>query len=135
MKETKSYGHSRATPYEVQSKGQPEAADNLTKRPRGRPRKFPKERDDAGEDARHSVTAQSTFEEIGNPTELRNKLRETAEELEKALLRENFRGRVIFLKVKLDHDKVIRRRIIPDSIYLANDLYRFSEPLLSKLEQ
>jgi DNA polymerase kappa len=90
----------------------------------------------AEEYERKSVGTESTFGEMGDPTELRNKLRWTAEELEKDMLRTQFKGRTLCLKVKLHTFEVFTRQVIPPkSVYLAEDLYKFAVPMLSKLEQ
>ncbi|TVY47775.1 DNA polymerase kappa [Lachnellula occidentalis] len=90
----------------------------------------------AEEYERKSVGTESTFGEMGDPGELRNKLRATAEELEKDMLRTQFKGRTLCLKVKLHTYEVLTRQVIPPkSIHLADDLYKYSVPMLSKLEQ
>lgn len=84
---------------------------------------------------RKSVGTESTFSEMGNPTELRNKLRATAEELEKDMLRTQFKGRTLCLKVKMHTYEVFTRQVIPPkAVYQADDLYRYALPMLSKLE-
>ena len=50
---------------------------------------------------RKSVGTESTFHDMSDPNELRNKLRWTAEELEKDLQRTQFKGRTLVLKIKL----------------------------------
>lgn len=90
----------------------------------------------AEEYERKSVGTESTFGEMGDPVELRNKLRTTAEELEKDMVRTQFKGRTLCLKVKLHSFEVFTRQVIPPkSVYLADDLYKYSVPMLSKLEQ
>jgi DNA polymerase kappa len=90
----------------------------------------------AEEYERKSVGTESTFGEMGDPVELRNKLRATAEELEKDMLRTQFKGRTLCMKVKLHTFEVFTRQVIPPkSVYLADDLYKYSVPILSKLEQ
>ncbi|TVY38608.1 DNA polymerase kappa [Lachnellula subtilissima] len=90
----------------------------------------------AEEYERKSVGTESTFGEMGDPGELRNKLRATAEELEKDMFRTQFKGRTLCLKVKLHTFEVFTRQVIPPkAIHLADDLYRYSVPMLSKLEQ
>ena len=90
----------------------------------------------AEEYERKSVGTESTFHEIGDPTELRNKLRWTAEELEKDMLRTQFKGRTLCLKVKLHTFEVFTRQSVPPkAVYLAEDLYKYGLPMLTKLEQ
>jgi len=90
----------------------------------------------AEEYERKSVGTESTFGEMSNPAELRDKLLATAQELEKDMVRTHFKGRTICLKVKLHTFEVFTRQVIPPkAIYLAHDLYKYSLPMLSKLEQ
>ncbi|KAH7327352.1 DNA-directed polymerase-like protein kappa [Rhexocercosporidium sp. MPI-PUGE-AT-0058] len=90
----------------------------------------------AEEYERKSVGTESTFGEMGNPVDLRNKLQATAEELEKDMLRTQFKGHTLCLKVKLHTYEVFTRQTIPPkAIYQADDLYKYSVPMLTKLEQ
>lgn len=90
----------------------------------------------AEEYERKSVGTESTFAEISGHVKLRDKLRATAEELEKDMQRTQFKGRTLVLKVKLHTFEVLTRQVIPPkAVYLADDLYKFSVPLLTKLEQ
>ncbi|KAK0102593.1 hypothetical protein ONS95_006202 [Cadophora gregata] len=90
----------------------------------------------AEEYERKSVGTESTFGEMGSPVDLRNKLQATAEELEKDMVRTQFKGRTLCLKVKLHTFEVFTRQtILPKAIYQAEDLYKYSVPMLSKLEQ
>jgi DNA polymerase kappa len=90
----------------------------------------------ADEYERKSVGTESTFGDMQNPIELRNKLRATAEELEKDMLRTQFKGRTLCLKVKLHTYEVFTRQVVPPkALYLVDDLYKYSEPMLAKLEQ
>lgn len=90
----------------------------------------------AEEYERKSVGTESTFGDMGDHVQLRDKLRHTAEELEKDMLRTEFKGRTLVLKVKLHTYEVFTRQVIPPkAVYLADDLYRYSVPMLSKLEQ
>lgn len=90
----------------------------------------------AEEFQRKSVGTESTFADMSSPTELRAKLRHTAEELEKDMLRTGFKGRTLCLKVKLHTYEVFTRQVSPPkAVHLAEDLYKFSVPMLSKLEQ
>lgn len=90
----------------------------------------------AEEYERKSVGTESTFGEMGHPTELRDKLRWTAEELEKDMLRTQFKGRTLCLKVKLHTFEVLTRQVVlPKAIHLADDLYKYALPMLTKLEK
>ncbi|RDW73369.1 hypothetical protein BP6252_07276 [Coleophoma cylindrospora] len=90
----------------------------------------------AEEYERKSVGTESTFGDMSGHIELREKLRQTAEELEKDMLRTQFKGRTLCLKVKLHTYEVFTRQVIPPkAIYLADDLYKFSVPMLTRLEQ
>jgi DNA polymerase kappa len=90
----------------------------------------------AEEYERKSVGTESTFGDLSSPVELRDKLRATAEELEKDMTRTQFKGRTLCLKVKLHTFEVFTRQVIPPkAIYLAEDLYKYSVPMLTKLEQ
>lgn len=90
----------------------------------------------AEEYVRKSVGTESTFGEMGDSTALRNKLRWTAEELEKDMIRTQFKGRTLCLKVKLHTFEVFTRQVIPPkAIYIADDLYKFALLMLAKLEQ
>jgi DNA polymerase kappa len=90
----------------------------------------------AEEYERKSVGTESTFGDMGDPGELRSKLRATAEELEKDMARTQFKGRTLCLKVKLHTYEVFTRQVIPPkAVYLADDLYKYAVPMLNKLEQ
>ncbi len=90
----------------------------------------------AEEYERKSVGTESTFADISGHVELRDKLRWTAEELEKDMQRTGFKGRTLVLKVKLHTYEVFTRQVIPPkAVYLADDLYKYSVPMLAKLEQ
>ncbi|KAI9840927.1 MAG: hypothetical protein M1837_001106 [Sclerophora amabilis] len=90
----------------------------------------------AEEYERKSVGTESTFRDIGGRGELRDKLRWTAEELEKDLARTQFKGRTLVLKVKLHTYEVFTRQVVPPkAVHLADDLYNYSLPMLSKLEK
>ena len=85
---------------------------------------------------RKSVGTESTFHDMSDPKELREKLRWTAEELEKDLQRTEFKGRTLVLKIKLHTYEVFTRQIQPPkAVYTADDLYHFSLPMLAKLEK
>ncbi|KAJ9150288.1 DNA/RNA polymerase [Pleurostoma richardsiae] len=90
----------------------------------------------AEEYERKSVGTESTFGEMSDPMKLREKLRWTAEELEKDMRRAKCKGRTLCLKVKLHTFEVLTRQVVtPKAICLADDLYNFALPILSKLEQ
>ena len=90
----------------------------------------------AEEYERKSVGTESTFREIEGKETLRAKLRSTAEELERDLKRTQFKGRTLVLKVKLHTFEVLTRQTVPPfAVFKADDLYRFSLPMLAKLEK
>ncbi|KAF7877317.1 hypothetical protein EAF04_001000 [Stromatinia cepivora] len=89
----------------------------------------------AEEYTRKSVGTESTFGDISDATELRGKLRQTAEELEKDMQRTQFKGRTLVLKVKLKTYEVLTRQAAPPkAVCSADDLYKYSLPMLEKLE-
>ncbi|KAK6604041.1 impB/mucB/samB family protein [Botrytis cinerea] len=69
----------------------------------------------AEEYTRKSVGTEGTFNDINDATELRSKLRHTAEELEKDLQR-------------------TQQAAPPKAVFSADDLYKYSLPMLEKLE-
>ncbi|KAB5566973.1 hypothetical protein GE09DRAFT_1108839 [Coniochaeta sp. 2T2.1] len=90
----------------------------------------------AEEYERKSVGTESTFRDMSDPVQLREKLRSTAEELEKDMKRAECKGRTLVLKVKLHTYEVFTRQVVtPKAVYLADDLYNYSLPILAKLEQ
>lgn len=90
----------------------------------------------AEEYERKSVGTESTFRDMSEKTELREKLRWIAEELEKDLTRTQFKGRTLVLKVKLHTYEVLTRQTIPPkAVSTADDLYTFSLPMMTKLEK
>ncbi|EHK40031.1 uncharacterized protein TrAtP1_006067 [Trichoderma atroviride] len=90
----------------------------------------------AEEYERKSVGTESTFHDISDPTKLRDKLRSTAEALEKDMKKAECKGRTLCIKIKLHTFEVYTRQVIlPKSIDLADDLYNYSLPMLAKLEQ
>lgn len=90
----------------------------------------------AEEFERKSVGTESTFHDMSSKTELREKLRHIAEELEKDTKRTQFKGRTLVLKIKLHTYEVLTRQVAPPkAVHLADDLYKFSLPMLSKLEK
>ncbi|KAI1407607.1 DNA polymerase kappa [Hypoxylon sp. FL1857] len=90
----------------------------------------------AEEYERKSVGTESTFRDMSDPVQLREKLRWTAEELEKDMRRAECKGRTLVLKVKLHTYEVLTRQVVtPRAICAADDLYNYSLPILAKLEQ
>ncbi|KAF5491444.1 DNA polymerase kappa [Colletotrichum siamense] len=90
----------------------------------------------AEEYERKSVGTESTFRDMSDPQQLREKLRWTADELEKDMKRAECKGRTLVLKVKLHTYEVFTRQVVlPRAICLADDLYRFALPILGKLEE
>lgn len=89
----------------------------------------------AEEYERKSVGTESTFQDISHPTELRDKLRWTADELEKDMRKAECKGRTLVLKVKLHTYEVFTRQVVlPKAIHQADDLYQYSLPILTKLQ-
>ncbi|KAI3340563.1 hypothetical protein F4824DRAFT_451324 [Ustulina deusta] len=87
----------------------------------------------AEEYERKSVGTESTFRDMSDPAELRNKLRWTAEELEKDMQRADCKGRTLVLKIKLHTYEVFTRQVVlPRAISQADDLYHYSLPILTK---
>ncbi len=73
---------------------------------------------------------------MSDPMQLREKLRWIADELEKDMRRAECKGRTLVLKIKLHTYEVLTRQVVtPKAIYLADDLYNYSLPVLAKLEQ
>ena len=90
----------------------------------------------AEEYERKSVGTESTFHDMSDKTELREKLRWIAEELEKDLTRTQFKGRTLVLKVKFHTYEVLTRQVIPPkAVRTADDLYTYSLPMLAKHEK
>lgn len=90
----------------------------------------------AEEYERKSVGTESTFKDMSDPQQFRDKLKWTAEELEKDMKRAEVKGRTLVLKVKLHTYEVFTRQIVlPRAICLADDLYHFAVPILAKLEE
>ena len=90
----------------------------------------------AEEYERKSVGTESTFRDMSDPVQLRDKLRSTADELEKDMRRAECKGRTLVLKVKLHTYEVLTRQVAPPkAVYLADDLYNYSLPILTKLQQ
>jgi DNA polymerase kappa len=90
----------------------------------------------AEEYERKSVGTESTFRDMSDPVQLRDKLRSTAEELEVDMKRAEVKGRTLVLKIKLHTYEVFTRQVVPPkAVCLADDLYNYSLPMLVKLEQ
>lgn len=90
----------------------------------------------AEEYERKSVGTERTFGDISDPQQLRDKMRKTAEDLEKDMKRAECKGKTLCLKVKLHTFEVLTRQVVtPRAVYLADDLYTFALPMLAKLEQ
>ena len=90
----------------------------------------------AEEYERKSVGTESTFHDMSEIAELRAKLRWIAEELEKDLTRTQFKGRTLVLKIKLHTYEVLTRQSIPPkAVCIADDLYNYALPMLSKLQK
>ncbi|MCJ1336920.1 hypothetical protein MMC09_002198 [Bachmanniomyces sp. S44760] len=90
----------------------------------------------AEEYQRKSVGTESTFREMSDKTELREKLRWIAEELEKDMTRTQYKGRTLVLKIKLHTYEVLTRQTIPPkAVSTADDLYNFALPMFTKLEK
>ncbi|KAF4553146.1 DNA polymerase kappa-like protein [Elsinoe fawcettii] len=88
----------------------------------------------AEEYERKSVGTESTFRDMSDPDELKEKLRWIADELEKDCDRTQFKGRTLVLKIKLHTYEVFTRQIAPlKAVHQADDLYKFSLPMLTKL--
>jgi DNA polymerase kappa len=89
----------------------------------------------AEEYERKSVGTESTFRDKSTKVEFRDQLRWTADELEKDMKRTQFKGRTLVLKIKMHTYEVISRQVTTPSIWLSDDLYKYSLPLLEKLER
>ncbi len=90
----------------------------------------------AEEYERKSVGTERTFREMGDPVQMREQLRRTAEALESDMRKAECKGRTLCLKVKLHTFEVLTRQVVPPkAVCLADDLNNFSLPMLAKLEQ
>lgn len=90
----------------------------------------------AEEYERKSVGTESTFRDMSDKKELREKLRWIAEELEKDLTRTQFKGRTLVLKAKLHTYEVLTRQTVPPkAVSTADDLFTYSLPMMAKLEK
>ncbi|KAK8061832.1 ImpB/mucB/samB family protein [Apiospora phragmitis] len=85
---------------------------------------------------RKSVGTESTFRDLADPAQLREKLRWISDELEKDMRRAECKGRTLVLKAKLHTYEVLTRQVVtPKAIHLADDLYNYALPILTKLMQ
>ncbi|USP82396.1 uncharacterized protein yc1106_09670 [Curvularia clavata] len=83
---------------------------------------------------RKSVGTETTFKELQAPDALREKLRQVAEELEGDLKRTEYKGRTLCIKIKLHTYEVHTRQTTPPfAVHKADDLYKYSLPMLEKL--
>ncbi|WEW59617.1 DNA polymerase IV [Emydomyces testavorans] len=90
----------------------------------------------AEERQRKSVGTESTFRDLEGLANLQAKLKSTATELEKDLRKTECKGRTLVLKVKLHTFEVISRQAVtPKPVYLADDLYNYALPLLTKINK
>lgn len=88
----------------------------------------------AEESHRKSVGTETTFRELGSADALREKLRWVADELEGDLKRTEYKGKTLCIKIKLHTYEVHTRQTTPPfAIYRADDLYKYSLPMLEKL--
>ncbi|CAI6335724.1 unnamed protein product [Periconia digitata] len=88
----------------------------------------------AEEYERKSVGTETTFKELSSPESLRAKLRGVAEELEGDLKRTEFKGRTLCIKIKLHTYEVYTRQTTPPfAVHKADDLYKYSLPMLDRL--
>ena len=83
---------------------------------------------------RKSVGTETTFRELQSPDALRDKLRYVAEELEGDLKRTEYKGRTLCIKIKLHTYEVLTRQTTPPfAVHKADDLYKYSLPMLERL--
>jgi DNA polymerase kappa len=83
---------------------------------------------------RKSVGTETTFRELQSRDALRDKLRHVAEELEGDLKRTEYKGRTLCIKIKLHTYEVHTRQTTPPfAIHKADDLFKYSLPMLEKL--
>ncbi|KAA8913048.1 hypothetical protein FN846DRAFT_916487 [Sphaerosporella brunnea] len=89
----------------------------------------------AEEYERKSVGTERTFRDLSGAENLREKLRVTAEELEKDLKKAGCAGKVLVLKVKLHTYEVLtRQRNLLRPVVAKEELYSLALPLLQALE-
>ena len=85
---------------------------------------------------RKSVGTESTFRDMSDPGELRAKLRWTAEELEKDMLRAQVKGRTLCLKIKMHTYEVLTRQVAsPKALATADEFYNNALPMLNRLDK
>lgn len=90
----------------------------------------------AEEYERKSVGTERTFRDLKGHEAICERLRRTAEDLEKDMLKAQVKGRTLVLKVKLHTYEVFTRQTTPPrAVYQADDLYKYALPMLSKLEK
>ncbi|PKS08698.1 hypothetical protein jhhlp_004751 [Lomentospora prolificans] len=90
----------------------------------------------AEEYERKSVGTERTFKAISDPTELRDRLRKTTDDLETELEKAGVKGRTVVLKVKLHTFEVLTRQVVAHKlVHKADDLYNLALPMLAKLEE
>ncbi|CAA9965241.1 dna-directed polymerase [Pyrenophora teres f. maculata] len=83
---------------------------------------------------RKSIGTETTFKELQSPDAIRDKLRYIAEELEGDLKRTEYKGRTLCIKIKLHTYEVHTRQTTPPfAVHKADDLYKYSLPMLEKL--
>lgn len=89
----------------------------------------------AEEYERKSIGTESTFRDMDDPVQLHEKLRKTAEELEADMRKAECKGRTLCLKVKLHTYEVLTRQVAtPKAVWLADDLFNYSLPMLVRLQ-
>ncbi|KAJ2898344.1 DNA polymerase kappa subunit [Zalerion maritima] len=85
---------------------------------------------------RKSVGTERTFRDMNDPAQLREQLRKTAEDLEADMKKVEVKGRTLCIKLKMHTFEVLTRQVsTPRAVCLADDLYKYSLPMLAKLEQ
>ncbi|EER22857.1 ImpB/MucB/SamB family protein [Coccidioides posadasii C735 delta SOWgp] len=90
----------------------------------------------AEERQRKSVGTERTFRDLEGFASLQDKLKSTAIELERDLRVAEFKGRTLVLKIKLHTFEIISRQVVtPKPVYLADDLYKYALPLLTKINK
>ncbi|KAL9084600.1 MAG: hypothetical protein Q9159_005150 [Coniocarpon cinnabarinum] len=88
----------------------------------------------AEESERKSVGTESTFRDMSDPKQLREKLSWIAEELQGDMERTGFKGRTLVLKAKLHTYEVITRQVVcPYAIWKKEDLFKFGWPILERV--
>ena len=88
----------------------------------------------AEEYERKSVGTESTFRDMSDPQQLRDKCEWLAEELEGDMKRTQFKAKTLVLKAKLHTYEVLTRQIVtPYAIWKREDLFKFGWPILERL--